>query len=160
MGRDPLRIDARGTAHRVVEHLLLVGLRDRPRNDSPDRRRELSLGSLAIAIAHRPERFLDKERWHGLTTDPRRVLRAAARPIGIEMGRVVAPGAAFVRLRSTVDHRRDVQLVMRSTRSDCTTTPTSCSRGAVLRHETAATDRHNFDDDRFDSGDYSRKQPT
>ena len=24
---------------------------------------ELSLGSLAIAIAHRPERFLDKERW-------------------------------------------------------------------------------------------------
>ena len=24
---------------------------------------ELSLGSLAIAIAHRPERFLDKDRW-------------------------------------------------------------------------------------------------
>ena len=38
-----------------------IAAAERLGRDRPDW--ELSLGSLAIAIAHRPERFLDKERW-------------------------------------------------------------------------------------------------
>ena len=38
-----------------------IAVAERLGHERPDW--ELSLGSLAIAIAHRPERFLDKERW-------------------------------------------------------------------------------------------------
>lgn len=38
-----------------------IAIADRLGHDRPDW--ELSVGSLAIAVAHRPERFLDKERW-------------------------------------------------------------------------------------------------
>jgi hypothetical protein len=38
-----------------------IAIAERLGHDRPDW--ELSLGALAIAIAHRPERFLDKERW-------------------------------------------------------------------------------------------------
>jgi hypothetical protein len=63
---DPLRIDGRGallTGSSSIYSSLrcAIAAADRLGRDRPDW--ELSLGSLAIAIAHRPERFLDKERW-------------------------------------------------------------------------------------------------
>jgi hypothetical protein len=63
---DPLRIDGKGallTGSSSIYSSLrcAIAAADRLGRDRPDW--ELSLGSLAIAIAHRPERFLDKERW-------------------------------------------------------------------------------------------------
>ena len=63
---DPLRIDGKGallTGSSSIYSSLgcAIAAAERLGNDRPDW--ELSLGSLAIAIAHRPERFLDKERW-------------------------------------------------------------------------------------------------
>jgi hypothetical protein len=63
---DPLRIDGKGallTGSSSIYSSLrcAIAAAERLGRERPDW--ELSLGSLAIAIAHRPERFLDKERW-------------------------------------------------------------------------------------------------
>jgi hypothetical protein len=63
---DPLRADGKGallTGSSSIYSSLrcAIAAAERLGRDRPDW--ELSLGSLAIAIAHRPERFLDKERW-------------------------------------------------------------------------------------------------
>jgi hypothetical protein len=63
---DPERIDGRGallTGSSSIYSSLrcAIAAAERLGRERPDW--ELSLGSLAIAIAHRPERFLDKERW-------------------------------------------------------------------------------------------------
>ena len=55
----------RRAAHRLVEHppqlRCAIAIAERLGHERPDW--ELSLGSLAIAIAHRPDVFLDKDRW-------------------------------------------------------------------------------------------------
>jgi|tagenome__1003787_1003787.scaffolds.fasta_scaffold20907802_2 hypothetical protein len=63
---DPARGDGKGallTGSSSIYSSLrcAIAAAERLGRDRPDW--ELSLGSLAIAIAHRPERFLDKERW-------------------------------------------------------------------------------------------------
>ena len=63
---DPQRIDGKGallTGSSSIYSSLrcAIAAAERLGRERPDW--ELSLGSLAIAIAHRPERFLDKERW-------------------------------------------------------------------------------------------------
>jgi len=63
---DPARIDGKGallTGSSSIYSSLrcAIAAAERLGHERPDW--ELSLGSLAIAIAHRPERFLDKERW-------------------------------------------------------------------------------------------------
>ena len=63
---DPARIDGKGallTGSSSIYSSLrcAIAAAERLGRERPDW--ELSLGSLAIAIAHRPERFLDKERW-------------------------------------------------------------------------------------------------
>ena len=63
---DPARDEGRGallTGSSSIYSSLrcAIAAAERLGRDRPDW--ELSLGSLAIAIAHRPERFLDKERW-------------------------------------------------------------------------------------------------
>ncbi len=63
---DPSRIDGKGallTGSSSIYSSLrcAIAAAERLGRDRPDW--ELSLGSLAIAIAHRPERFLDKDRW-------------------------------------------------------------------------------------------------
>jgi hypothetical protein len=63
---DPNRIEGRGallTGSSSIYSSLrcAIAAAERLDRDRPDW--ELSLGSLAIAIAHRPEQFLDKERW-------------------------------------------------------------------------------------------------
>ena len=63
---DPRRIDGKGAllsgSSSIYSSLrCAIAAAERLGRDRPDW--ELSLGSLAIAIAHRPERFLDKERW-------------------------------------------------------------------------------------------------
>ena len=55
----------RRAAHRLVEHppepACAIAIAERLGHERPDW--ELSLGALAIAIAHRPDVFLDKDRW-------------------------------------------------------------------------------------------------
>jgi hypothetical protein len=63
---DPARIEGRGallTGSSSIYSSLrcAIAAAERLGRERPDW--ELSLGSLAIAIAHRPERFLDKQRW-------------------------------------------------------------------------------------------------
>jgi hypothetical protein len=63
---DPSRTDGKGallTGSSSIYSSLrcAIAAAERLGRDRPDW--EMSLGSLAIAIAHRPERFLDKERW-------------------------------------------------------------------------------------------------
>ncbi len=63
---DPARVEGRGallTGSSSIYSSLrcAIAAAERLGRDRPDW--ELSLGSLAIAVAHRPERFLDKERW-------------------------------------------------------------------------------------------------
>jgi hypothetical protein len=63
---DPERVEGRGallTGSSSIYSSLrcAIAAADRLGRDRPDW--ELSLGSLAIAVAHRPERFLDKQRW-------------------------------------------------------------------------------------------------
>jgi hypothetical protein len=63
---DPTRVDGKGallTGSSSIYSSLrcAIAAAESLGRDRPDW--ELSLGSLAIAIAHRPERFLDKERW-------------------------------------------------------------------------------------------------
>jgi len=63
---DPQRVDGKGallTGSSSIYSSLrcAIAAAERLGRDRPDW--ELSLGSLAIAIAHRPERFLDKDRW-------------------------------------------------------------------------------------------------
>ncbi|MGH8978578.1 MAG: prenyltransferase [Acidimicrobiia bacterium] len=63
---DPARLDGKGallTGSSSIYSSLrcAIAAAERLGRERPDW--ELSLGSLAIAIAHRPERFLDKERW-------------------------------------------------------------------------------------------------
>ena len=63
---DPARIDGHGallTGSSSIYSSLrcAIAAAERLGHERPDW--ELSLGSLAIAIAHRPERFLDKDRW-------------------------------------------------------------------------------------------------
>lgn len=63
---DPTRIDGKGallTGSSSIYSSLrcAIAAAERLGRERPDW--ELSLGSLAIAIAHRPERFLDKQRW-------------------------------------------------------------------------------------------------
>jgi len=63
---DPLRLEGRGallTGSSSIYSSLRCAIAGAERlgHERPDW--ELSLGSLAIAIAHRPERFLDKHRW-------------------------------------------------------------------------------------------------
>src|SRR4051794_3639738 len=63
---DPERVEGRGallTGSSSIYSSLrcAIAAAERLGRDRPDW--ELSLGSLAIAIAHRPERFLDKQRW-------------------------------------------------------------------------------------------------
>lgn len=63
---DPARTDGRGallTGSSSIYSSLrcAIAAAERLGRERPDW--ELSLGSLAIAIAHRPERFLDKQRW-------------------------------------------------------------------------------------------------
>jgi hypothetical protein len=63
---DPMRVEGKGallTGSSSVYSSLrcAIAAADRLGRDRPDW--ELSLGALAIAIAHRPERFLDKDRW-------------------------------------------------------------------------------------------------
>ena len=63
---DPARVEGKGallTGSSSIYSSLrcAIAAAERLGRDRPDW--ELSLGSLAIAIAHRPERFLDKERW-------------------------------------------------------------------------------------------------
>ena len=62
----PTRVDGKGallTGSSSIYSSLrcAIAAAERLGRERPDW--ELSLGSLAIAIAHRPERFLDKERW-------------------------------------------------------------------------------------------------
>ena len=66
MGRRPDRADGKGallTGSSSIYSSLrcAIAAAERLGRERPDW--ELSLGSLAIAIAHRPERFLDKDRW-------------------------------------------------------------------------------------------------
>jgi MMP endo-(1,4)-3-O-methyl-alpha-D-mannosidase len=63
---DPARVEGRGallTGSSSIHSSLrcAIAAAERLGRDRPDW--ELSLGSLAISIAHRPERFLDKQRW-------------------------------------------------------------------------------------------------
>jgi hypothetical protein len=63
---DPARVEGKGallTGSSSIYSSLrcAIAAAERLGRERPDW--ELSLGSLAIAIAHRPERFLDKERW-------------------------------------------------------------------------------------------------
>jgi len=63
---DPARVDGKGallTGSSSIYSSLrcAIAAAERLGHERPDW--ELSLGSLAIAIAHRPERFLDKDRW-------------------------------------------------------------------------------------------------
>jgi hypothetical protein len=63
---DPDRTDGKGallTGSSSIYHSVrcAIAAADRLGHERPDW--ELSVGSLAIAIAHRPERFLDKDRW-------------------------------------------------------------------------------------------------
>jgi hypothetical protein len=63
---DPQRVDGKGallTGSSSIYSSLrcAIAAAERLGRERPDW--ELSLGSLAIAIAHRPDRFLDKERW-------------------------------------------------------------------------------------------------
>ena len=63
---DPTRVEGKGallTGSSSIYSSLrcAIAAAERLGRERPDW--ELSLGSLAIAIAHRPERFLDKERW-------------------------------------------------------------------------------------------------
>ncbi len=63
---DPERVEGKGallTGSSSIYSSLrcAIAAAERLGRERPDW--ELSLGSLAIAIAHRPERFLDKERW-------------------------------------------------------------------------------------------------
>jgi hypothetical protein len=63
---DPARIEGRGALLTGSSSIYssvrcAIAAAERLGRDRPDW--ELSVGSLAIAIAHRPERFLDKERW-------------------------------------------------------------------------------------------------
>jgi len=63
---DPRRIDGKGallTGSSSIYSSLRCAIAAAERLDRERPDWELSLGSLAIAIAHRPERFLDKERW-------------------------------------------------------------------------------------------------
>src|SRR5947207_2212172 len=63
---DPARVDGKGallTGSSSIYSSLrcAIAAAERLGHERPDW--ELSLGSLAIAIAHRPDRFLDKDRW-------------------------------------------------------------------------------------------------
>ena len=63
---DPLRVDGRGALLTGSSSIYssvrcAIAAAERLGRERPDW--EMSLGSLAIAIAHRPEVFLDKERW-------------------------------------------------------------------------------------------------
>lgn len=63
---DPSRVDGKGALLTGSSSIYssvrcAIAAAERLGRDRPDW--ELSLGSLAIAVAHRPERFLDKERW-------------------------------------------------------------------------------------------------
>jgi hypothetical protein len=63
---DPERIEGRGALLTGSSSIYsswgcAIAIAERLGRERPDW--ELSLGSLAIAIAHRPERFLDKQRW-------------------------------------------------------------------------------------------------
>jgi hypothetical protein len=63
---DPTRVEGKGALLTGSSSIYLslrcaIAAAERLGRERPDW--ELSLGSLAIAIAHRPERFLDKERW-------------------------------------------------------------------------------------------------
>ena len=115
---DPQRRDGKGallTGSSSIYSSLrcAIAAAERLGRDRPDW--ELSLGSLAIAIAHRPERFLDKERWAMDWYYPilAGVLRghAAEARVASRWDTFVAPGSRrALRLGSAVDHRgRDVR---------------------------------------------------
>ena len=115
---DPERVDGKGallTGSSSIYSSLrcAIAAAERLGRERPDW--ELSLGSLAIAIAHRPERFLDKERWamdwyYPILAGVLRghVAEARAR---VEVGHVRGAGARrALRLGSAVGHRgRDVR---------------------------------------------------
>lgn len=93
---DPSRVEGRGallTGSSSIYSSLRCAIASAARlgRERPDW--ELSLGSLAIAIAHRPERFLDKERWAMDWYYP--ILGGALRGRAAEM-RVAAKWDAFV----------------------------------------------------------------
>ena len=115
---DPQRIDGKGallTGSSSIYSSLrcAIAAAERLGRDRPDW--ELSLGSLAIAIAHRPERFLDKERWamdwyYPILVGVLRGHAAEAR-VASKWDTFVAPRPRrALRVGSAVDHRgRDVR---------------------------------------------------
>ena len=111
-----------------------IAIAERLGRERPDW--ELSLGSLAIAIAHRPDVFLDKDRWAMDWYYPilGGVLRghAAARAARREWDTFVVAGPRrALRVRPAVGHRgRDVRARDGARRaSGSTTARASCSRG-------------------------------
>ena len=114
-GRRPRR---RRAAHRLVEHppsacACAIAIAERLGHERPDW--ELSLGSLAIALAHRPDVFLDKDRWAMDWYYPilGGVLRghAADARVASKLGDVRGRGPRrALRVRPAVGHRgRDVR---------------------------------------------------
>ena len=146
----PTRVDGKGallTGSSSIYSSLrcAIAAAERLGRERPDW--ELSLGSLAIAIAHRPERFLDKERWamdwyYPILGGVLRGHAAEARVASKWDTFVVAGSRRALRLGSAVDHRgRDVR-ARDGARRDRAARPgaTSCSRGcSSCATTTAAT---------------------
>ena len=111
---DPARIDGKGallTGSSSIYSSLrcAIAAAERLGRERPDW--ELSLGSLAIAIAHRPERFLDKERWamdwyYPILGGVLRGHAADARVAAKWDTFVVAGPRRALRVGPAVDHRR------------------------------------------------------
>ena len=147
---DPDRVDGKGallTGSSSIYSSLrcAIATAERLGRERPDW--ELSLGSLAIAIAHRPERFLDKDRWamdwyYPILGGVLRGHAAEARIAAKWDTFVVAGPRRALRVGPAVDHRgRDVRARDGARRDRrCTTARTSCSRGcSSCATTTAAT---------------------
>ena len=120
-----------------------IAIAERLGHERPDW--ELSLGSLAIAIAHRPDAFLDKDRWamdwyYPILGGALRGHAAHARvAAGWEHVRRRGPRRAL-RLRPAVGHRRRDVRVRDGARRDRrrSSTRAGCSRGCSSCGPTAA----------------------
>ena len=121
-----------------------IAIAERLGHERPDW--ELSLGSLAIAIAHRPERFLDKDRWamdwyYPILGGVLRGHAGAARASRRRWDTFVVDGPRrALRVRPAVGHRgRDVRARDGARRDRrCTSGRASSSRGCSSSATTTA----------------------
>ena len=170
---DPHRIDGKGallTGSSSIYSSLgcAIAAAERLGRDRPDW--ELSLGSLAIAIAHRPERFLDKERWamdwyYPILAGVLRGRAAEAR-VASKWDAFVAPGRGVrcVSDQPWITAAETCELVMALDAIGLHDRAHELFTWVqFLRHEDGSYwTGMNFDDDRFDEwGDYfTAEQPT